>query len=108
MAELNVTIKSDLPIGSGTRFLAKNIGTSIDVPNNITFKNSAGALAAINRIMVEADGTVEARPFGGADGDKYTQNFVKGGWHRVEPIGYIYGDDGATDTGLGIRVRWED
>ena len=108
MAEVNVVIATDKTQNSGERFLAKNIGTSIDVPNNITFLDSGGSPTKINRIMLEADGAVEVRPFGGADGDKYTMYLIKGGWHKTEPIGYIYGSDGNTDASLGIRVRWED
>lgn len=108
MAEVNVTIKTDKVIGSGARFLAKDIGASIDVPNNITFVDSGSTPTAINRILLEADGDVEVRPFGGADSDKYVMPLIKGGWHKVEPIGYIYGSNGNTDASLGIRVRWED
>lgn len=104
MAEVNVVINTDL----GTledRFKFQNIGASIDVPNNITFIDSASQPTYINYIMTEADGAVEVRPWKGADGDKYTMYLVKGGWHECPGVGYIYGSDGNTDASLGIRVR---
>ncbi len=107
MAEVNVTIKTDKSV-LAERFVTANIGASIDTPNNITFVDSNGDATFINRIMTEADGTIEVRPFGGADSDKYTIYLVKGGWHKTEPIGYMYGDDGNTDSSLGIRVRHAD
>lgn len=107
MAEVNVVINTEShDIKERGKF--QNIGASIDTPNNVTFIDGATTPndTYINYIMTEADGAVEVRPFGDATGaDKYTMYLVKGGWHECPLVGYIYGDDGNTDTGLGIRVR---
>ena len=104
MAEVNVTINSDSS-DIKERAIVQNIGASIDTPNNITFVDGDEQATWIDRMMVEADGTVEVRPYGDDGTNKYTMYLVKGGWHKTQKIGYVYGSDGNTDASLGIRVR---
>lgn len=105
MADVEVIINTDSK-DVADRVVGRNIGASIDTPNDVHFVDGAGDDTFVNYIMVEADGVVEVGFIGdGDDSEDMSVYLVKGGWHEFPGVHEVKGNDGDTEASLGIRVR---